>query len=127
MSVQAKKILLVEDEEMTARLILYRLKSMGFEVFHSKDGVEGLEKIRKIQPDLVVLDVMLPGKSGFEILQELQDDEQFDESSIKVIMLSNKKRVEDVSRGFNLGAMEYVPKPFKMDEFLLRLKRVLNQ
>lgn len=127
MSAQAKKILLVEDEEMTARLILYRLKSMGFEVFHSKDGVEGLENIRKIQPDLVVLDVMLPGKSGFEILQELQDDEQFDESSIKVIMLSNKKRVEDVSRGFNLGAMEYVPKPFKMDEFLLRLNRVLNQ
>ncbi|PWN05609.1 response regulator transcription factor [Rhodohalobacter mucosus] len=127
MSAQAKKILLVEDEEMTARLIIYRLKSLGYEAFHSKDGVNGLKKIRELQPDLVVLDVMLPGKSGFEILQELQEDDFIDERSIKVIMLSNKKRVEDVSRGFNLGAMEYVPKPFKMDEFLLRLNRVLNQ
>lgn len=127
MSAPPKKILVVEDEEMTARLIMYRLKSLGYEAFHSKDGVDGLDQIRKLKPDLVVLDVMLPGKSGFEILQDLQEDESFDETSIKVIMLSNKKRVEDVSRGFNLGAMEYVPKPFKMDEFLLRLNRVLNK
>jgi two-component system, OmpR family, alkaline phosphatase synthesis response regulator PhoP len=122
-----QKILLVEDEEMTARLILYRLKSMGFETHHAKDGMEGLNLIKELKPDLVVLDVMLPGKSGFEILQDLQEDPDFDASAVKVIMLSNKKRVEDVSRGFKLGAMEYVPKPFKMDEFLLRLNRVLNR
>lgn len=122
-----KKILIVEDEDMTARLILYRLKSLGYEVYHSKDGVDGLNQIRTLKPDLVVLDVMLPGKSGFEILQDLHDDDSFDASLIKVIMLSTKKRVEDVSRGFKLGAMEYVPKPFKMDEFLLRLNRVINQ
>lgn len=122
-----KRILIIEDEEMTARLILYRLKSLGFDVHHSKDGVDGLKKIKELNPDLVVLDVMLPGKSGFEILQDLHDDDSFDASLVKVIMLSTKKRVEDVSRGFKLGAMEYVPKPFKMDEFLLRLNRVLNQ
>jgi DNA-binding response OmpR family regulator len=122
-----KKILVVEDEEMTARLILYRLKSMGHDVHHSKDGVDALNYIKEHSPDLVVLDVMLPGMSGFEILQELQDDDSFDSSNVKVLMLSNKKRAEDVSRGFNLGAMEYVSKPFKMDEFLLRLNRVLNQ
>lgn len=122
-----KKILVVEDEEMTARLILYRLKSMGHDVHHSKDGVDALNYIIENSPDLVVLDVMLPGMSGFEILQELQDEESFDSSNVKVLMLSNKKRAEDVSRGFNLGAMEYVSKPFKMDEFLLRLNRVLNQ
>ncbi len=121
-----QKILLVEDEEMTARLILYRLKAMGFDTYHARDGLDGFDMIKKIKPDLVVLDVMLPGKSGFEILQDLQEDSEFDSSDIKVIMLSNKKRVEDVSRGFQLGAMEYVPKPFKMDEFLLRLNRVLN-
>ncbi len=121
------RILVVEDEEMTARLILYRLKSLGHETRHAKDGVEGLKMIKEFNPDLVVLDVMLPGKSGFEILQELHDDPGFESGNIRVIMLSNKKSVEDVSRGFNLGAMEYVPKPFKMDEFLLRLKRVLNQ
>jgi DNA-binding response OmpR family regulator len=122
-----KKILVVEDEEMTARLILYRLKSMGYETHHARDGVEGARLIRELHPDLVVLDVMLPGKSGFEILQDIHEDPDFDGSGIKVIMLSNKKRVEDVSRGFKLGAMEYVPKPFKMEEFLLRLNRVLNR
>lgn len=121
------KILVVEDEEMTARLITYRLKSLGYEVYHEKDGVKGLESIRVNKPDLVVLDVMLPGLSGFEILQALQDDKEFDIDKIKVLMLSSKKRAEDVSRGFELGAMEYVPKPFKMEEFLLRLNRVLKR
>ena len=69
---------------------------------------------------------MLPGISGFEILQDLEEDEDFDLSLIKVIMLTSKSRAEDISRGFGLGAMEYVPKPFKMDEFILRLKRVLK-
>lgn len=112
---------------MTARLILYRLKAMGHRVHHASDGIEGFNYIRENKPDLVVLDVMLPGISGFEILQRLQDDENFDTSLIKVLMLSNKKRAEDVSRGFDLGVMEYVPKPFKMEEFLLRLNRVLKQ
>lgn len=123
----SNKILVVEDEEMTARLIVYRLKSLGHQVDHAKDGVEGLRLIKEFQPDLVVLDVMLPGLSGFEILQNLKDDENYDNSKVKVLMLSSKKRSEDVTRGFDLGAMEYVPKPFKMDEFLLRLNRVLNQ
>ena len=121
-----ERILLVEDEEMTARLILYRLKGLGYDVEHVKDGVSGLEKIKITKPDLVVLDVMLPGISGFEILQDLEEDEDFDLSLIKVIMLTSKSRAEDISRGFGLGAMEYVPKPFKMDEFILRLKRVLK-
>ena len=121
-----ERILLVEDEEMTARLILYRLKGLGYDVEYVKDGVSGLEKIKTTKPDLVVLDVMLPGISGFEILQDLEEDEDFDLSLIKVIMLTSKSRAEDVSRGFGLGAMEYVPKPFKMDEFILRLKRVLK-
>ena len=121
-----ERILVVEDEEMTARLILYRLKGLGYDVEHEKDGVSGLESIKNTKPDLVVLDVMLPGISGFEILQDLEEDPDFDLSSIKVIMLTSKSRAEDVSRGFGLGAMEYVPKPFKMDEFILRLKRVLK-
>lgn len=118
-----KSILLVEDEEMTARLILYRLKALGYEVEHVRDGVTGLKTIKEKKPDLVVLDVMLPGISGFEVLQDLDGDADFDSSSIKVIMLTSKSRAEDVSRGFDLGAMEYMPKPFKMDEFILRLKQ----
>lgn len=95
-----KKILVVEDEEMTARLIVYRLKALGFEVEHAVDGLKGLELIKKNRPDLAVLDVMLPGISGFEILQNLQDDPDFDSSNIRIIMLTSKNRAEDVSRGF---------------------------
>ncbi|MFU8812659.1 MAG: response regulator transcription factor [Balneolaceae bacterium] len=122
-----QNILVVEDEEMTARLIVYRLRGLGHTVTHVTDGVKGLQAIKEIKPDLVVLDVMLPGISGFEILQELLDDADFDQSATKVMMLTSKGRSEDMSRGFNLGAMEYVSKPFKMDEFILRLNRVLQQ
>lgn len=122
-----KHILVVEDEEMTARLILYRLKALGHNVIHKKDGVDGLNYILEEKPEVLVLDVMLPGMSGFEILENLRDNDDIDFSNLKVIMLSTKQRTEDISRGFDLGAMEYVPKPFKMDEFLLRLNRIINQ
>jgi DNA-binding response OmpR family regulator len=122
-----KHILVVEDEEMTARLIVYRLKALGHRVEHMNDGMDGLEYILDKQPEVVVLDVMLPGMSGFEILEILQDTDEFDISALKVIMLSTKHKAEDISRGFGLGAMEYLPKPFKMDEFLLRLNRIIKQ
>lgn len=122
-----KHILVVEDEEMTARLILYRLKALGHNVIHKKDGVDGLNYILEEKPEVLVLDVMLPGMSGFEILENLRDNDDINFSNLKVIMLSTKQRTEDISRGFDLGAMEYVPKPFKMDEFLLRLNRIINQ
>lgn len=122
-----KHILVVEDEQMTARLIVYRLKALGHRVVHKVDGMDALNYIKTNKPDVIVLDVMLPGMSGFEILENLQESDEINQTDIKVIMLSTKKRIEDVSRGFNLGAMEYVPKPFKMDEFLLRLNRVINQ
>ena len=122
-----KHILVVEDEEMTARLIVYRLKALGHLVEHKNDGMDGLKYILDKKPEVVVLDVMLPGMSGFEILETLQDSAEFDMSVLKVIMLSTKHKAEDISRGFHLGAMEYLPKPFKMDEFLLRLNRIIKQ
>ena len=121
-----KHILVVEDERMTARLLVYRLKAQGHKVEHKEDGIDGLEYIKEHQPDILVLDVMLPGMSGFEILENLKD-EKFDLSKTKVIMLSTKSRAEDISRGFKLGAVEYLPKPFKMDEFLLRLNRMIEE
>ncbi|MEX2601149.1 MAG: response regulator [Balneolaceae bacterium] len=120
-----KKILIVEDEEMTARLLVYRLKALGHQVTHLSNGIDALDFIREHRPDVLVLDVMLPGMSGFEILENLNDQESFDLSDVNVIMLSTKSRPDDIARGFNLGALEYVPKPFKMEEFLLRLNRII--
>lgn len=121
-----KHILIVEDEEMTARLLVYRLNALGHTVEHKKDGIDGLNYITENNPDVLVLDVMLPGMSGFEILENLNGMDDFDLSRVKVIMLTTKSKPGDISRGFNLGAMEYVPKPFKMDEFLLRLNRIID-
>jgi len=122
----SKDILIVEDEKMTARLLDYRLQSQGHRITHISNGVEALEHIRRKQPDVVILDVMLPGMNGFEILENLQESEGVEMSNLKVIMLTTKNRAEDISRGFNLGAMEYISKPFKMEEFLLRLNRLIS-
>ncbi len=127
MADKKKNILVVEDEKMTARLIVYRLKSLGHDVLHIEDGVDALKWIKENSPDVIVLDVMLPGMSGFEILENLRDDDEFDLSNTRVLMLSTKSRAEDISRGFGLGAVEYLPKPFKMDEFLLRLQRIMAE
>ncbi|MGM0505964.1 MAG: response regulator transcription factor [Bacteroidota bacterium] len=121
-----KRILIVEDEKMTARLLVYRLKALGHDVTHIDDGSDALEWILKEKPDLLVLDVMLPGLSGFEILENLQESGELTDGKLDVIMLTTKNRSEDISRGFNLGAMEYISKPFKMDEFLLRMNRLLE-
>ena len=120
-----KDILLVEDEKMTARLIDYRLKAQGYNVTHIEDGIEALEYIRHQTPDILILDVMLPGMSGFEILETLKEENGVDLDHLKVIMLTTKSRAEDISRGFKLGAVEYLSKPFKMDELLLRLNRLI--
>jgi two-component system, sensor histidine kinase ChiS len=120
-----KDILLVEDEKMTARLIDYRLKAQGYNVTHIEDGIEALEHIRHQTPDILILDVMLPGMSGFEILETLKEENGVDLDHLKVIMLTTKSRAEDISRGFKLGAVEYLSKPFKMDELLLRLNRLI--
>lgn len=122
----SKDILIVEDEKMTARLLDYRLKSLGHSVTHIANGVEALDHIHKKLPDVVILDVMLPGMNGFEILENLNEIEDVDLSRLKVIMLTTKNRPDDISRGFNLGAVEYVSKPFKMEEFLLRLNRLIS-
>lgn len=121
-----KRILIVEDEKMTARLLVYRLKALGHDVTHIENGNDALEWILREKPDLLVLDVMLPGLSGFEILEKLQESGELADGELDVIMLTTKNRSEDISRGFHLGAMEYISKPFKMDEFLLRLNRIVE-
>src|SRR5690554_3648022 len=113
-----ERILVVEDEKMTARLLVYRLNALGYDVTHIENGDEALAWILREKPDLLVLDVMLPGLTGFEILERLHESGDPELKKIGTIMLTTKNRSEDISRGFDLGAMEYVSKPFKMDEFL---------
>jgi len=117
-------ILVVEDNAAIAKLITFKLKRSGYKFEHRENGKEGLDAIKELKPDLVILDVMLPSMNGFEILRQLREDENT--SDTKVIMLTSKSRVEDMEKGFSLKVDDYMEKPFKPDELLMRIQKALN-
>lgn len=118
-----KTILVVEDEREIRELIKKSLISNGYNVVEAADGAEALEKVDKKIPDLVILDLGLPKISGETVCQEIKKDYP----TIPVIMLTAKSQSDDIIRGFNLGADNYVPKPFNMDELMARIKARLNE
>lgn len=111
------KILIVEDEYNLADIIKDRLVKEKYTVNICVDGEEGLDEALSGIYDLIILDVMLPGKNGFEILKELRANN----ISSKVIMLTAKSMLDDKLQGFDLGANDYVTKPFHIDELLARV------
>ncbi|WP_165139210.1 response regulator [Halalkalibaculum roseum] len=117
-------VLLVEDSQAIYRLVSYKLKKSGFRFEYRDNGKEGLEAVKELKPDLVVLDVMLPSMNGFEILRQIRSDEELKDT--KVIMLTSKNRAEDLEKGFSLKVDDYMDKPFKPTELVLRINKVLN-
>jgi DNA-binding response OmpR family regulator len=117
-------ILLIEDNPSVIRLLEFKLAKENFRFEHRDNGPDGIEAVKKLRPDLVVLDVMLPGFDGFEVLRQIRQDIQIRET--RVMMLTSKNMEDDLERGFSMGAMEYMSKPFKLGEFMIRLKRILN-
>jgi DNA-binding response OmpR family regulator len=105
------KILVVEDEESLLKLESILLTSKGYLVSGVRDGKAALEQMAKLRPDLVVLDVMLPGMDGFQVCRAIKDDPAT--SSIPVLMLTAKKSAADLDRGREAGADAYLTKPFK--------------
>lgn len=119
------KILVVEDEVDIATLVSFNLQRVGYAVDMVHDGREGLEKILKDQPDLVVLDLMLPGMDGFSILKEMQRDIRA--NTIPVLMLTAKSQIDDRIRGLESGVDDYLTKPFSPKELILRVQAVLKR
>jgi len=117
-------ILIVEDNESISKLVQYKLTKDGYEVIIRENGIEGYQAVCDIQPDLVILDVMMPGMSGFEVLQKIRDTEVI--QHVQVMMLTSKSREEDIKRGFDLGVKEYMGKPFKVGELSMRIKKMLQ-
>jgi len=105
-----KKILVIEDYHETAQLIENIFKMKGFEVVLAYDGASGLEKAAAEKPDLILLDVMMPGMSGVEVCKKLKSDPAT--SKIPVVMVSVKTASEDIGEGKEAGADDYVVKPF---------------
>ena len=113
----AKKILIVEDEKPISDIILFNLKNEGFEVDTAYDGNDGLNKALNGSPDLILLDVMLPGIDGFEICKKVREV-----SKAPIIMLTAKEEEVDKVLGLELGADDYITKPFGMRELIARIK-----
>ena len=120
----AKKILAVDDERHIVRLVEVNLQRAGYEVVTAYDGKEALEKVKTENPDLVVLDVMMPFMDGFEVLRNLKANPETAE--IPVIMLTAKAQDADVFRGWQSGVDCYLTKPFNPMELLTFVKRIFD-
>jgi two-component system alkaline phosphatase synthesis response regulator PhoP/two-component system response regulator VicR len=120
----SKIVLVVDDQPHIVRLIQVNLEKEGFRVVTASDGVEGIEKVRQERPDLVILDVIMPRKDGFEVLREIKGDDELAETP--VVMLTVKTHNADIVEGLKEGAELYLPKPFHPKELVSLVKRVLE-
>ncbi|KPJ71678.1 hypothetical protein AMJ50_00890 [Parcubacteria bacterium DG_74_3] len=120
-----KKILIIEDDKFLRELIAQKLHREGFEVAEAIDGEEGIKKIVEEKPDLILLDLILPGIDGFEVLLRMKEDASL--TLIPVIILSNLGQKEDVERGLKLGAVDYLIKAhFTPGEIIDKIKTNLK-
>ncbi len=121
-SISNPKILVVDDEERNLRLVEAMLIPEWYEVVLAHSGEEGLKKIRDRNPDIVLLDIMMPDMNGYEVLRILRQ-----QSNIPVIMLTAKKEVTSARDALNLGADDYIRKPFYKRELLARIQAKLRR
>ncbi len=119
------RILIVEDEQDIADLIGFNLQRGGFEVLKAHDGITGTETALRERPDLIVLDLMLPGRDGYAVFRELRRDSRTAE--IPVIMLTARAQTEDRIQGLEAGADDYLTKPFSPKELMLRVQAILKR
>ena len=119
------KILIADDEPSIVVALEFLLRRSGYEVHVARNGDEALRLVEATHPDLVLLDVMMPQKSGYEVCMRIR--ERADWRNIKIIMLSAKGRDAEVSKGLSMGADVYVTKPFSTRELTEKIKELLGQ
>ena len=116
------KILYVEDEIFLAKIVGETLQSRGYDVVMEADGAKALEVFNREKPDVCILDIMLPGKDGFMIADEIREKN----AQVPIIFLSAKSQTSDVVNGFKMGANDYIRKPFSMEELIVRVENVVK-
>jgi two-component system, OmpR family, KDP operon response regulator KdpE len=116
-----KKILIIDDDANLLKILDTALKQEGFEILTAADGQRGLRAAFSSHPDLIILDVMMPGMDGFEVCQRL-----LELTDLPVIMLTAVSATKDVVKGLSTGAADYITKPFKMDELIARVRAALR-
>ncbi len=122
---QKKRILLIEDEEDIAALIKLQAELSGYKLHVEVDGINGYRAVEREQPDLVLLDIMLPGQNGYDVCRKIKNNPEL--RNIPVIILSAKDEELDVLLGLELGADDYVAKPFSPKILMSRIKAVLRR
>ncbi len=116
------KILYVEDELFLGKIVKESLESRGYEVIMEGDGAAVLQVYKRINPDICVLDIMLPNKDGFTIAEEIRGEN----SNVPIIFLTAKTQTTDLVKGFTTGANDYIRKPFSMEELIVRVENALR-
>jgi twitching motility two-component system response regulator PilG len=119
-----KKILVVEDENCLLKLVCILLTSKGYDVMGAVNGEEALEKISHFKPDLVLLDVIMPGIDGFEVCRRIKSDPKTEH--IPVVMLTAKRKPQDIRKGEEAGAVSYITKPFKSFTVIETIQKYLQ-
>jgi len=121
----AKKILIIEDDKFLRQLVTKKISEQDFEIAEAVDGESGVEKAAEEDPDLILLDLILPGMDGFEVLSELKDDPEL--SSIPVIILSNLGQKDEIEKGLQMGAEDYLVKAhFTLGEIVEKINEVMK-
>src|SRR4029079_7405590 len=116
------KVFYVEDELFLGKIVKESLESRGFEVIMEADGAKATALFKKSEPDICVLDIMLPNKDGFTIADEIRELDE----DVPIIFLTAKTQTEDVVKGFSMGGNDYIRKPFSMEELIVRIQHALG-
>lgn len=118
-----KKILIVDDEPSIVVPLEFLMKQCGFQVFVARNGEDALKRFSEHTPDLILLDIMLPGQTGFDICQTIR--ENMGCKTVKIIMLTARSREVDIAKGMAFGANAYITKPFSNTEIVKKVKELL--
>lgn len=121
----AQTILVIDDDSIVARFLTFRLAKKGYVVQHMDNGIDGLEAIRNLKPDLVILDMMMPGLDGREVAEQVAENNLMDIG--RIIVLSGKEDTGDVKALFDLGINDYIRKPFGIEDLVIRIERALSK
>lgn len=117
------KILFVEDEKDLTLIVTDTLRGQGYEVITASNGIEGLEIFRSSGADIIVADVMMPGMDGFSMARQIRKIS----ANVPLLFLTAKSTIDDVEQGFEIGANDYLKKPFELRELIVRIKALLNR
>jgi len=120
---ETKRILVIEDEKHIAEGLKLNLEFQGYDVMIAPDGVSGLDQWKRWKPDLIVLDIMLPGIDGLSVLRNIR----LEDERIPILILSAKSALDDRVKGLSYGVDDYLAKPFNLEELLLRVERLLTR